>query len=119
LIEARRLRPRVKRWIKRLVFPVLRKTQSLLNRHVGLHSFLIKVSEKLGIFDVLHRILNLGANANGSTETSESFDAPVTGATSEAEGGLNAVQVIAADEPEPVQQIFNELDLAIQKIEKH
>jgi len=105
LIEARRPIPRFKRLIKRMVFPSLRILQSFINRQPRLHGVLIKISERLGIFNLLHRILNLG---NASANLSHGRD------------GLNiADEELLADQPQTVRHMFSELDAAIKETEKH
>ena len=105
LIEARRPVPRFKRLVKRIVFPVLRRTQTFLNQHTALHGFLIKISERLGIFDLLHKVLNLGHAATDARH---------------GPGGLTGEDdEVLADQPQAVQQAFTELDSAIKATEKH
>ena len=105
LIEARRPIPRVKRLIKKIIFAVLRRAQSFINSQPKLHGFLIKVSERLGIFDLLHNILNLG-NRSGKTQPGA--------------GDVNVEdEELLADQPQTVRHMFSELDAAIKETEKH
>jgi hypothetical protein len=107
LIEARRPIPRVKRLIKKIIFAVLRRAQSFINSQPKLHRFLIKVSERLGVFDLLHKILNLGNQSNKAQQSPGSNDLNV------------ADEEMLADQPQAVRHLFNELDSAIKETEKH
>ena len=95
----------MKRLIKKIIFAVLRRVQSFINIQPKLHGFLIKVSERLGIFDLLHNILNLG-NRSGKTQPGA--------------GDLNVVdEELLADQPQTVRHMFSDLDAAIKETEKH
>ena len=105
LIEARRPIARIKRGVKKVLFGALRIGQATLNANPRIHGVLIKISERLGIFDLLHRMINLGN--------------PAAAKRTQQDGLEVADEATLSDQPQAVRQIFSELDAAIKETEKH
>ena len=106
LIESRRFVSRCKRLLRKIGSPVLARVKSYLASHPETHARLVQVAQKVGVYRVLHLILNKGAGAGVRQ-----------GSASNAPDG--AVDSLLADKPQAVRQMYGELDQVIKKSGKH
>lgn len=106
LIESRRFVSRCKRLFRKMGSPVFARLKSYLGTHPEMHARLVQVAQKLGVYGVMHIILNKGANAGAQLEA----------AASQADG---AIDRLLADKPQAVRQLYGDLEQVIKKSEKH
>ncbi len=102
LIESRRFVSRCKRLLRKIGSPVLARLKSYLASHPETHARLVQVAQKVGVYRVLHLILNKGASAGVSQ-----------GPVSNAPDGV--VDSLLADKPQAVRQMYGDLDQVIKK----
>jgi len=101
LIEWRRPLSRLKRLIKKIIFPVFKIIKTLLNRYPRLRASLINIFERCGIYGLLSKVLRKGVAVGQPTV--DSNDA----------ASAFAVEQQLIDQPQAVQRVFQELDAAI------
>jgi len=103
-IEAGRFVAFCKRLIKKVGRPLFLKAKAYLATHPTAHARMVQVAQKVGVYRVLHIVLNKGTgtatlNRNMNTQKSD-------------------VEGILIDQPREVRSMYGELDRAIKKTEK-
>ena len=102
LIESRRFLSRCKRLLRKIGSPVLARVKSYLGAHPETHARLVQIAQKVGVYRVLHIILNKGVNAGARQES----------AAIAPEGAIDS---LLADKPQAVRQMYGDLDQVIKK----